>query len=108
MTLWWSVGLRMMTLQALVALSIFELLFNGWQQLPFACSYSPGKRPMASIVWRYLGAIFFCTSAFDSHRNRKPTHRILRRVRRGLRRILAMDQAPAEAGMGRSGTRIRR
>lgn len=61
----WAVALRMMTLQALAALSIFELLFYSWQQLPFACSYTPGKRPLASIVGRYLGAIFFLAPALS-------------------------------------------
>ena len=37
MTLGWSVAARMMALQSLVSLTIFELLFYNWQQLPFAC-----------------------------------------------------------------------
>jgi hypothetical protein len=61
----WAVGLRTMTLQALVSLSIFEMLFYNWQQLPFACSYAPGKRPLASIVGRYLGALFFLAPALS-------------------------------------------
>ena len=61
----WAVGLRTMTLQALVSLSIFELLFYNWQQLPFACSYAPGKRPLASIVGRYLVALFFLAPALS-------------------------------------------
>jgi hypothetical protein len=55
----------MMTLQALASLAIFEFLFYSWQQLPFACSYAPGKRPLASIVGRYLAAIFFLAPALS-------------------------------------------
>ena len=65
MVLGWSVGLRMMTLQALASLSIFEMLFYSWQQLPFACSYAPGKRPLASIAGSYLAAIFFLAPALS-------------------------------------------
>ena len=54
-----------MTLQALASLAIFEMLFYSWQQLPFACSYAPGKRPLASIVGRYLAAIFFLAPALS-------------------------------------------
>ena len=65
MTLGWAVALRMMTLQALAALTMFEMLFYSWQQLPFACSYAPGKRPLASIAGRYLAAIFFLAPALS-------------------------------------------
>jgi hypothetical protein len=65
MVLGWSVGLRTMTLEALVSLAIFEMLFYNWQQLPFACSYAPGKRPLASIVGRYLAALFFLAPALS-------------------------------------------
>jgi predicted permease len=36
-------ALRMTALQLLVSLAIFEFLFYSWQQLPFTCSYLPGK-----------------------------------------------------------------
>lgn len=65
MVLGWPVGLRTMTLQALVSLSIFELLFSNWQQLPFTCSYTAGKRPLASIVGRYLAALYFLAPALS-------------------------------------------
>ncbi len=65
MALGWATGLRMMMLQALTSLAIFELLFYSWQQLPFACSYAPGKRPLASTVGRYLAAIFFLAPALS-------------------------------------------
>ena len=65
MAMGWATGLRMMTLQALSSLAIFEMLFYSWQQLPFACSYAPGKRPLASIVGRYLVAIYFLAPALS-------------------------------------------
>jgi hypothetical protein len=65
MTLGWSVAARMMALQALVSLTIFELLFNNWQQLPFACSYAPGKKPLTSVIGTYLAAVFFLAPALS-------------------------------------------
>jgi hypothetical protein len=65
MVLGWAIALRMMTLQALASLAIFEMLFSGWRQLPFACSYAPGKRPLAAIVGRYLTAIYFLAPALS-------------------------------------------
>jgi hypothetical protein len=50
----WAIALRMTALQMLVSLMIFEMLFQSWQQLPFACSYVPGKRPAVSIVSAYI------------------------------------------------------
>jgi hypothetical protein len=50
----WEIALRMTALQALASLAIFEMLFQSWQQLPFACSYVPGKRPAVSIVSAYI------------------------------------------------------
>ncbi len=65
LALGWGTGLRMMALQALVSLAVFEFLFYSWQQLPFACSYAPGKRTLASIVGRYLAVIFFLAPALS-------------------------------------------
>jgi len=53
----WGMALRMTVLQAIVSLTLFDLLFYGWQQLPFACSYLPGKRPMVGIVAGYMGML---------------------------------------------------
>ena len=55
LTLGWGLALRMATMQAFTSLAIFEMLFYSWQQLP----YAPGKKPLASIVGRYLAAVFF-------------------------------------------------
>jgi hypothetical protein len=54
----WSVAARLLILQALASMAIFEALFYSWQQLPFACSYAPGQRPVMTILGKYLGAIF--------------------------------------------------
>jgi hypothetical protein len=41
----------------LLSLTLFEMLFYSWQQLPFTCSYTPGKRPLILIVGGYLGVL---------------------------------------------------
>ncbi|HEX3875649.1 MAG TPA: hypothetical protein VHW24_01595, partial [Bryobacteraceae bacterium] len=66
MVLGWAVGLRMVTLESLAALSIFEFLFYSWQKLPFTCAYTPGKKPLASTVGRYLAAIYFLAPALSA------------------------------------------
>jgi len=53
----WGMATRMAILQVMVSLTFFDLLFYGWQQLPFTCSYVPGKRPMVAIVAGYMGAL---------------------------------------------------
>ena len=37
----------------LLALSAFELIFQNWQQLPFTCSYTPGRNTVVQLlaVW---------------------------------------------------------
>jgi hypothetical protein len=66
MVLGWAVGLRMVALESLAALSIFEFLFYSWQKLPFTCAYTPGKKPLASTVGRYLAAIYFLAPALSA------------------------------------------
>lgn len=46
----WHIAACMVILQVLVSGCGFELLFNGWQRLPFACSYLPGKSQLASVI----------------------------------------------------------
>jgi hypothetical protein len=50
----WQLALRTASLQILVSLSIREVLFYSWQQLPFTCSYRPGKRPLPAVVASYI------------------------------------------------------
>ena len=50
----WPIALRLTALQVLVSLTMFELIFDGWQQLPFTCSYSPGRRPLVAVVAKYF------------------------------------------------------
>jgi hypothetical protein len=54
----WSVAGRLLILQWLASMAMFEALFYSWQQLPFACSYAPGQRPVMTILGKYLAAIF--------------------------------------------------
>ncbi len=54
----WSLAARLLVLQALASMAMFEALFYSWQQLPFACSYAPGQRPVMTILGKYLAAIF--------------------------------------------------
>lgn len=55
----WPVACRMTVQQVLVSLTIFDVLFNDWQQLPFTCSYTPGKRPLSMLVatWFFVLAM---------------------------------------------------
>ena len=53
----WGLALRMITLQLLVSLTMFEVIFGQWQQLPFTCSYRPGKRPVIATMARSLGFV---------------------------------------------------
>jgi hypothetical protein len=54
----WGVAARLLILQGLASMAMFEALFYSWQQLPFACSYAPGQRPVMTILGKYLAAIF--------------------------------------------------
>ena len=63
----WPAAARMTLLQILVSLTMFELLFQSWQQLSFTREYRPGKRPLVSIIAGYLatlGAIIPICSIF--------------------------------------------
>jgi putative ABC transport system permease protein len=53
----WPLALRMTVMQLLVSLTAFELLFYSWQQLPFTCSYVPGKRPLVSLLATWIGVL---------------------------------------------------
>jgi hypothetical protein len=50
----WPVAARMTALELLVSLTAFELLFYSWQQLPFTCSYAPGKRTLVEVLGIWL------------------------------------------------------
>lgn len=53
----WSMTLRMTVLQVLVSLFIFEVRFHSWQQLPFACSYRPGQKPLVAVLGGYFAVL---------------------------------------------------
>ena len=50
----WPVATRMTALELVVSLTAFELLFYSWQQLPFTCSYAPGKRTLVEVLGIWL------------------------------------------------------
>ncbi len=54
------VAVRMTVLELLVSLTMFEALFYSWQQLPFTCSYVPGKRTLVEVlgIWFAVLTIF--------------------------------------------------
>jgi putative ABC transport system permease protein len=54
LTVGWTLAVRMTGLQMLVSLTVFEMMFYGWQRLPFTCSYVPGKRPLVAVLSGYL------------------------------------------------------
>ncbi|PYT27741.1 MAG: hypothetical protein DMG57_17260 [Acidobacteria bacterium] len=53
----WPLAVRMTLLEVLVSLTIFDVLFYSWQQLPFTCSYAPGKRPLIAILAGYIASL---------------------------------------------------
>jgi hypothetical protein len=60
-----ALAARTMTLQLLLTLAIFEMLFYSWQQLPFTCSYTPGKRTLMSVLGGYLAVLMFVVPALS-------------------------------------------
>jgi hypothetical protein len=50
----WPIAARMTALELLVSLTAFEMLFYSWQQLPFTCSYAPGKRTLVEVLGIWL------------------------------------------------------
>lgn len=55
----WRVGACMVISQVLISYCLFELLFNGWRQLPFTCSYVPAKSQLATVIGRWVCALGF-------------------------------------------------
>lgn len=53
----WAVASRMIVLQLAIALSIFDVAFYSWQQLPFTCSYAPGKRPLVALLAIWIAVL---------------------------------------------------
>jgi hypothetical protein len=60
-----ALAARTLTLQWLLTMGIFEMLFYSWQQLPFACSYTPGKRTLTSILGGYIAVLMFVVPALS-------------------------------------------
>jgi predicted permease len=55
----WAVALRMAALQLVTALLVFEFLFYSWQQLPFTCSYAPGRNSLIASLAGWLALLCF-------------------------------------------------
>ena len=53
----WAIAARMTVFQVLVSLTLFEILFYSWQQLPFTCSYVPGKKPLVGLLAKYMALL---------------------------------------------------
>jgi hypothetical protein len=53
----WPIAARMTALELLVSLTVFEVLFYSWQQLPFTCSYVPGKRTLVEVLGIWLAVL---------------------------------------------------
>jgi predicted permease len=53
-----GLAMRMTVLQVLVTMAVFEFLFYSWQQLPFTCSYVPGK---TSLILQLGGWLLIMT-----------------------------------------------
>jgi hypothetical protein len=56
-SLGWTIATRMVALQLVTSLIVFEATFYSWQQLPFACSYRPGQRSTVNIILSYLAVL---------------------------------------------------
>jgi hypothetical protein len=56
-SLGWAIALRMIALQFVTSLTVFEAAFYSWQQLPFACSYRPGQRSTVNVILNYLAVL---------------------------------------------------
>jgi predicted permease len=57
----WPIALRMAVLQILVSLITFDLMFNEWQQLPFTCTYAPGKKPLMNLLASWIAVLCVVT-----------------------------------------------
>jgi hypothetical protein len=53
----WAIAARMTVFQLLVSLTLFEILFYSWQQLPFTCSFAPGSRPLVGLFAKYMALL---------------------------------------------------
>ena len=53
----WAVAARMTVFQLLVSLTLFELVFYSWQQLPFTCSFAPGTQPLIGLLAKYMALL---------------------------------------------------
>jgi hypothetical protein len=53
----WPEAARMTALQVVASLTMFEAAFYSWQQLPFTCSYVPGKKSLIMIVTGYTALL---------------------------------------------------
>jgi hypothetical protein len=50
----------MTVFQVLVSLTLFEILFYSWQQLPFTCSFVPGAQPLVGLLAKYMALLTLC------------------------------------------------
>jgi hypothetical protein len=57
----WPVALRMTVLQVLVSLTTFDLMFDDWLQLPFTCTYVPGRKSLMSLVATWIAVLVVVT-----------------------------------------------
>ena len=53
----WPWALRVFAFQLLIGLMVFEFLFGSWQQLPFTCTYVPGRKPLAGLIASWIAVL---------------------------------------------------
>jgi len=53
----WPTAARTTIFQLVVALAAFDVLFNSWQQLPFTCTYVPGKTSLLVAAGFWLESL---------------------------------------------------
>jgi hypothetical protein len=56
-SLGWALAMKMVVLQAIISLAVFDIHFYDWQQMPFACSYIPGRKSMIGLVGGWIAVL---------------------------------------------------
>ncbi len=56
-SLGWGLAARMAALQIVVTLAVFDIHFYDWQQLPFTCSWIPGRKSLIGLVGGWIAIL---------------------------------------------------
>ena len=56
-SLGWALATKMVVLQAIISLAVLDIHFYDWQQMPFGCSYIPGRKSMIALVGGWIAVL---------------------------------------------------